>query len=396
MSAKLSLTEDFDFDRKRKMRRRITLELKMEVLRRIEAGERQSDVSRSFGIPESSIRTIWKNADAVRMRSCFAPSLLAKQLTRFRSNLVERMEVMLSEWIDEQPDCGNIPLSVVMGRARSIFNYLKQDAGQRAAQEQFTASRGWYHRFKRRMSLRVMAEGQKGRQFGCRSGVKHIGGGASSSNGVGGGTVVGLTHELKGEGYIGGEFAGSIVECKLSNGEIDDNPDQEASNNHSEQESSTSEEDDNVAHFQQEQPEIHVPQPLCVKLEPPSSQQQQQHVHVHIINPPTNHTQAQSTLALQDDQHTQHLQQQEPQQQQQQQEIREETTTTTSRSSLTQDVLSEGLGKIYEALELFAKNDPDWYRSTEVKANVLNSVFCYSVMLQQSPSDTKQHLHKQS
>jgi siderophore synthetase component len=77
----------------KKTRKSITLELKMEVLKRLEAGEHQVDVGRSLSLATSSIRTIIQNSEKIKTSSKCVTAITATKLTRSRSNLLEKMEI---------------------------------------------------------------------------------------------------------------------------------------------------------------------------------------------------------------------------------------------------------------------------------------------------------------
>ncbi|XP_051885228.1 tigger transposable element-derived protein 1-like [Pristis pectinata] len=138
----------------RTSRKSITLDVKLQVLRRLEAGERQVDVGRDFNLATSTIRTILKNAEKIKASRKTTTSFSATKLTRSRSSLLEKMEKELCMWVEDQMHC-RIPLSqfMIMEKARSIFNHLKEQEGKGSTLETFTASRGWFLRFKRRSNL---------------------------------------------------------------------------------------------------------------------------------------------------------------------------------------------------------------------------------------------------
>ena len=100
-------------------RKSLTLEMKMNVIRRIENGERQSEVSSSLGLAGSTIRTILKNYDNIKKSICTTTSLSAKKVTRTRNTQVKEMEKLLTFWIDDQTQ-RNMPLSqgIIMKKQR--------------------------------------------------------------------------------------------------------------------------------------------------------------------------------------------------------------------------------------------------------------------------------------
>ena len=80
----------------KQLRKSISIDVKMQVIRLVEASECQVDVGRSLGLNTSTIRTIVKNADKIRTSAQSTTSLTATKTTRSRSILPEKMEGRLS------------------------------------------------------------------------------------------------------------------------------------------------------------------------------------------------------------------------------------------------------------------------------------------------------------
>ncbi|XP_066489716.1 tigger transposable element-derived protein 1-like [Tiliqua scincoides] len=138
-------------------RKNITIDLKMQVLQCIEAGERQVDVGRRLGLGTSTIRTILKNGEKIKRSAKSTTPQSATKTSRSRNILLEKMEKRLSIWIEDQTQhC--VPLSqlTIQEKARSIFAYLQEHEGDGSATETFQASRGWFEKFKRRINLHNM------------------------------------------------------------------------------------------------------------------------------------------------------------------------------------------------------------------------------------------------
>ncbi|XP_035214767.1 tigger transposable element-derived protein 1-like, partial [Stegodyphus dumicola] len=137
---------------KKATRKSISLKLKMEVIRRLDSGERQTLISASLNLPTSTIRTIMKNKEKILSSATATTSSSATKITRSRNNIIEEMEKRLSIWIDDEID-RNMPLSqsIIMEKARRIFYYIQAETIDKS--ETFVASRRWFNRFKHRNNL---------------------------------------------------------------------------------------------------------------------------------------------------------------------------------------------------------------------------------------------------
>ncbi|XP_056639539.1 tigger transposable element-derived protein 1-like [Diorhabda sublineata] len=137
---------------KKATRKSISLKTKMEVIRRLDSGKRQTLISASLNLPTSTIRTIMKNKEKILSSATAATSSSATRITRSRNNIIEEMEKRLSIWIDDEIG-RNMPLSqsIIMEKARRIFNYIQAETIDKS--ETFVASRGWFNRFKHRNNL---------------------------------------------------------------------------------------------------------------------------------------------------------------------------------------------------------------------------------------------------
>lgn len=69
-------------------RKSISLDVKMQVLRRVEAGECQVDVGNSLNLVTSTIKAILKNKEKIKASSKTTTPLTATKLTRSRSILL--------------------------------------------------------------------------------------------------------------------------------------------------------------------------------------------------------------------------------------------------------------------------------------------------------------------
>ncbi|XP_064150427.1 putative CENPB DNA-binding domain-containing protein 1 isoform X2 [Loxodonta africana] len=135
-------------------RKAINLQVKLEVVRRFEAGAKLSWVAKALGLSTSTVAIIRDNKDKIRASSQAATPQAATKLTRSCSLVMENMERLLSVWIEDQNQ-RKVPINVMLiqEKARSLFEDLKREQGEGAESETFGASRGWFARFKARHSL---------------------------------------------------------------------------------------------------------------------------------------------------------------------------------------------------------------------------------------------------
>lgn len=119
----------------------------MQVIRRLDTGERQSQIGAALNLATSTIRTILKNKEKILSSATATTTSSATRITRSRNNTIEEMEKRLSIWIDDEIE-RNMPLSqsIIMEKARRIFNYIQVEASDTS--ETFVASRGWFNRLR--------------------------------------------------------------------------------------------------------------------------------------------------------------------------------------------------------------------------------------------------------
>lgn len=135
-------------------RKAITLDIKLEVLRRFEVGEKLSQIAKALDLAVSTVATIRDNKEKIKLSSQIATPLRASRLTRHRSAVMETMERLLRVWLEDQSQ-RNMPLSVTMiqEKAKSLFDDLQREQGGSSQKETFSASKGWFVRFKERHCL---------------------------------------------------------------------------------------------------------------------------------------------------------------------------------------------------------------------------------------------------
>lgn len=138
---------------KQRHRKRITLNVKLDVLQRHESGIRPVDIGRAMGLPPTTVRSIIKESDKIKKFSKQDTPLNTVRLSA-RNGIMIEMERLLLSWIYYETEHGMRPTLVsIQEKARSIYEELKIHYSDISNIEPFRASRGWFERFKRRANL---------------------------------------------------------------------------------------------------------------------------------------------------------------------------------------------------------------------------------------------------
>ncbi|XP_076749054.1 putative CENPB DNA-binding domain-containing protein 1 [Xylocopa sonorina] len=156
-SAKIVSTVSSETKKIQLKRKFISLEEKIQILDRLQDGERVSSVAKSYNLNEATVRTIKNSEQKIRKNVAEGCPLRAKRVARTRDIDVVRMEHALIIWME---DCleKRIPLNgnTIRQKALQIYKHLKEN-GQSSTNRQihsFCASKGWLERLKARFSLR--------------------------------------------------------------------------------------------------------------------------------------------------------------------------------------------------------------------------------------------------
>lgn len=142
---------------KKRCRKSVTLGTKLEVLRRIEDGEKIVEICKAMGLAKSTIQTIRDKKEDIKAYLKSATHLNVSRLTRQRNWIMEKMEELLNIWI-ENNKTQNIPMSQmdIQEKALSIFENLKNGSTDESTEDvTFQASRGWFEKFKKRFNFNM-------------------------------------------------------------------------------------------------------------------------------------------------------------------------------------------------------------------------------------------------
>jgi hypothetical protein len=134
----------------------LTLEVKLDIIQRLERGQTAASVGRLYNVNESTVRTIKKSAEKIRSVIAQSCSVAAKKFIRVRNPLLEKMEMMLVAWMEDQKKLKSVLNStIIRAKALKLYKHLQQEDGAPSATESFLASKGWFENFKKRQNLYI-------------------------------------------------------------------------------------------------------------------------------------------------------------------------------------------------------------------------------------------------
>lgn len=143
----------------KKDRKSLSVAQKLDIINRLDRGERSKDICAAFNLSSSTVRTIYlqkeKLEDVAQSSVCGAH---LHRITKSRDAILEQVEKRLLQWIDSHArEHFVLPFSVIQDRALSLFSDLKRKAKDEgnpvSADFYFKASHGWFERFKKRANL---------------------------------------------------------------------------------------------------------------------------------------------------------------------------------------------------------------------------------------------------
>ncbi|KFD52496.1 hypothetical protein M513_06693 [Trichuris suis] len=149
-----------DYNRSIKRRKTITLAQKVDILNRKARGDKNCMISRDLDLHEATIRRIISRKDQI-MEKCKAASgcLALQSHGRNRSLCMIRMEHLLSLWIEE---CNKKELvlrkQTVQAKALQLFSQVRKERNETKSKETFSASKGWYSGFMKRLKSQGVAK----------------------------------------------------------------------------------------------------------------------------------------------------------------------------------------------------------------------------------------------
>jgi hypothetical protein len=128
-----------------------TLETKMLVIRKMEAGEKHANVCSSLSLAPAKVPTAMGNAEQIKQSAWKTTKFRASNESYTRNFNVEKMELLLTLWVDDLNQ-KRIPLThcAIAVKASSLIDKIQQKEG---GNETFAASKGWFARLKQCLQI---------------------------------------------------------------------------------------------------------------------------------------------------------------------------------------------------------------------------------------------------
>ena len=140
----------------KRIKKVMTLNEKVQILDKCREGLSYAAVGRMFCINESTVRYIQKQETEIREAVSTGGIYIAKYTAYVRDKVMLKMENDLFIWIKDQHQ-KNLPLNVgtISAKALVLFNKYKRQTPSTSnnTETNFSASKGWFHKFKRRYSI---------------------------------------------------------------------------------------------------------------------------------------------------------------------------------------------------------------------------------------------------
>ena len=134
-----------------------TLAKKLEVVRFFENGMRCSKIAKLTKIPESTVRAICKQKEAIKNHGISGNFQGSKKKIPNRTRTMIKMEKLMLAWIlDFEEKGARLETSQILAKAKLLYLEIKdtiEDKTEKEMKENFLASTGWFNKFKRRFKV---------------------------------------------------------------------------------------------------------------------------------------------------------------------------------------------------------------------------------------------------
>ncbi|CAB3229787.1 unnamed protein product [Arctia plantaginis] len=145
--------------RKRKL---LTLQKKVDIINMFENGEKVNQISKNLNLSNSTVSSIIKDKKRIIAASKTEAFLDSSTIIRKRHGIIAQTECALKSWCEEKAGHSlHLSQNDICTQAKIIYEELKRDYGEAAKNNSFSASKGWYLRFKRRCVSNMLTEFQE-------------------------------------------------------------------------------------------------------------------------------------------------------------------------------------------------------------------------------------------
>uniref|UniRef100_A0A8B9S5T9 HTH CENPB-type domain-containing protein n=1 Tax=Apteryx owenii TaxID=8824 RepID=A0A8B9S5T9_APTOW len=150
--------------RERKSCTSLTLNQKLEMMKLSEEGMAKAETAQKLRLLRQTGSQV-VNAKEKVWKEVQRATPVNTRMIRKRNSLIADTEKVLVVWTEDQTS-HNSPLSqsLTQSKARTLFNSMKAERGDEAAEEKLEASRGWFMRFNERSRLQnIQVQGEAAR-----------------------------------------------------------------------------------------------------------------------------------------------------------------------------------------------------------------------------------------